>query len=725
MSKNFQKILKIDSRAVIPRLTRDPRNWIPAFAGTTRCVVFAFFVLVFSFAAFGIQDSDVAQYLASGKYIVEHHVIPATNIFAYPNINYGMVWDEWLFHLIVYGIYSLAGFAGLAIFQIAIVVSIFALLYVAGRRVARPAVLLPILLAVLLTAHERFMLRADLLSLLFVAAYIFILEKYESNTTAPWPLGKSAGQENTKLIYALPFLQLIWANFHGFWILGLIIVAIYIFSRMVTQIWQKTFSSNFNSKLLIIFIASIALCFVNPYGVSGFKVPFERLVELKTTHSILLDTNADFYSPFSATPEARHISVDAYKILILLSVSILFLQIKKISLRFVLLYLAFLLMSVNFIRNIPLFAVVVAFIFPKIMGDLVEQWKLRLSEKRKEIIHILIFIILGVSMIFLSYSLITNKFYLSEGRTRRFGLEMNTFVFPTKAVEWLKTNKLSGPMFNDYNIGAYLNWQLYPEQQAFIDGRNNSYDIKFLENYFKIMAGVTSYQNIVETQKINLFLLNHKSNDTKIIIQKLYRDPDWTLVYFDELSVIFVKNAEVNREIIKKYKIDFKTGKNAIVDISGIKNNDDLFVARNLRGEFFLNLELFNEARYEFMKSLEIRENNAVTYNNFGITLHRLGDIDSALLAFLKAITLQGDFAQAHFNLANIYSKKEQWPEASKEYERALRLNSNFPDAYLNLGVIYRYHLNDNLKAKYFWEKYLEIYPNSPQAAAVQEELSR
>src|SRR3989344_3602316 len=111
--------------------------------------IFSFFVLVFSFAAFGIQDTDVAQYLASGKYIVQHQTIPTTNIFSYPNVNYGMVWDEWLFHVIVYGIFSLAGFVGLAIFQIIIVVSIFALLYLAGRRMARSAVLLPILLAVL------------------------------------------------------------------------------------------------------------------------------------------------------------------------------------------------------------------------------------------------------------------------------------------------------------------------------------------------------------------------------------------------------------------------------------------------------------------------------------------------------------------------------------------------------------------------------------------------
>src|SRR3989338_9838175 len=103
---------------------------------------FCLFILVVSFAASGVNDTDAAQYLASGKYIAEHKIIPAANIFSYPNTNYRMVWDEWLFHLIVYGIYSLAGFVGLATFQITIVASIFALLYLAGRKIARLVVLL-------------------------------------------------------------------------------------------------------------------------------------------------------------------------------------------------------------------------------------------------------------------------------------------------------------------------------------------------------------------------------------------------------------------------------------------------------------------------------------------------------------------------------------------------------------------------------------------------------
>lgn len=678
----------------------------------TIAAIGSFFILVFSFASFGINDSDVAQYLASGKYIVEHHFAPSTNVYAYPNLGYKMVCDEWLFHVIVYSIYAFVGFTGLAIFQIAIVISIFVLLYLAGRRVARPTVLLPILLVALLAAHERFMLRADLLSLLFVVMYIYILEKYESD-------------KNTKLVYALPFLQLIWANFHGFWIVGLIIMAIYIFSDFVIKIWRKTFNSIFDYKLLVIFIMSILVGFVNPYGVAGFKVPFERLTELGGSHSALLDFNADFYSPFSQTSEARHLSVEMYKILLALSLVILLARIKKITLRHILLYAAFLLMSINFIRNIPMFAVVPGFILPQHLNDLVDQIKLRLSQKKTEIAHWLVIIIFIISTIFISSTLVSNKFYLREGRTRRFGLEMNTLVFPIKAVEFIKENKLAGPLFNDYNIGSYLNWRLYPEQSAFIDGRTNSYDVKFLEDYFKIMVGTTPYQEVVLKYNINYFLLNHKSNDTKLIIPRLYNDPDWALVYFDELSVIFVKNTGANEALIKKYKIDFAARKNFDPDNIAIKNNDNLFVARNWRGEFFLNLDLYEEARYEFNKALEIFQNNAIVYNNLGISEQHLGNFDDALLAFVRATKIDGHFAQAHFNLANIYTKKEQWPEAAEEYERALRLDPNFSDAYLNLGVIYHDHLNNPGKAKYYWQKYLEMYPNSPQVTTIQAELDR
>lgn len=689
-------------------------------------------IVVISFAASGTNDTDVAQYLASGKYIVEHQIIPAANIFSYPNANYRMVWDEWLFHVMVYEIYSIAGFAGLAIFQTAIIFSVFTLLYLAMRSRVRLTVALPVLIVTALVAYERFILRADALSLLFIALYFYILKKYETKQSRliyPHTCKIGVG------VYFLPLLQLIWVNFHGFWILGLIIISIFLFVEIISA--ARDFFIKKNKEplvysrlkiLAVILFASVAVCFINPYGLAGVKVPFQRLVELKTTHQILLDVNADFYGPFSHTSETNHLSVAAYKALIILSLVILLLQIKKISLRDALLYAAFLLMSFNFIRNIPMFAVAVAFILPPILDDWVDQRQRQLPQKiifTPEIISMAVLAITIIISIFLSYALITNKFYRGEGRTRRFGLSLNSFIFPEKATRFVKAVNLGGNVFNDYNIGAYVNWALYPERPSFIDGRTNSYDVSFLKNYFNFMAGLEPYQKLVDQYDINYFFLNHKSNDTKVIIKKLYNDLGWRLIYFDEQSVIFVKNVSRNKFLIDKYAIDFKTGKNFNPLKIDLAKEDDLFVARNLRGEFFLNLDLLDKAYNEFQAAWTIQADNAATDNNLGVIEQRRGNIPAARKFFEQAVKLNNNFAPVHFNLGNIYSKLNLWEEARQEYETAIRLDSTTPDAYLNLGVIYQYHLDNSDQAVYFWKKYLKLNPAGPAANDIINELRR
>src|SRR3989337_755630 len=46
--------------------------------------------------------------------------------------------------------------------------------------------------------------------------------------------------------------------------------------------------------------------------------------------------------------------------------------------------------------------------------------------------------------------------------------------YPAKAVQWIEANQPSGRMFNNYNWGGYLSWNLraYP---AFVDGRTDLY----------------------------------------------------------------------------------------------------------------------------------------------------------------------------------------------------------------------------------------------------------
>jgi tetratricopeptide (TPR) repeat protein len=54
-----------------------------------------------------------------------------------------------------------------------------------------------------------------------------------------------------------------------------------------------------------------------------------------------------------------------------------------------------------------------------------------------------------------------------------------------------------------------------------------------------------------------------------------------------------------------------------------------------------------------------------------------------------KAVTLDPNFAEAHLQLANLYSAQNKYPESIPEYLRARELNPDLADAYYRLGQAY------------------------------------
>ena len=58
-------------------------------------------------------------------------------------------------------------------------------------------------------------------------------------------------------------------------------------------------------------------------------------------------------------------------------------------------------------------------------------------------------------------------------------------------------------------------------------------------------------------------------------------------------------------------------------------------------------------------------------------------------------------------------------------YEKAIQYDPKMADAYLNLGVIYRYEKHDDTKALDYWQKYLALKPDDPEAKQIQQEIIR
>jgi hypothetical protein len=84
--------------------------------------------------SFTLYDADAWQNLAFGRPIWTHGAVPTTQIFAWPHYGEPLVNPSWGFTALNWPIWSAAGVPGLFVWRWATTLAVFALLWLAARR---------------------------------------------------------------------------------------------------------------------------------------------------------------------------------------------------------------------------------------------------------------------------------------------------------------------------------------------------------------------------------------------------------------------------------------------------------------------------------------------------------------------------------------------------------------------------------------------------------------
>jgi hypothetical protein len=142
------------------------------------------------------------------------------------------------------------------------------------------------------------------------------------------------------------------------------------------------------------------------------------------------------------------------------------------------------------------------------------------------------------------------------GLSKEFGLTIP--VGAEQGVAFIQANKIRGPVFNNFDVGSFLIWKLYPEQKVFVDGRPEAYSVDFFEKIYKPMQeSPTLWKKYSEQYAINYIFFDHRDITpwAKTFLQYITADPQWPLVYLDDSIIIFVKNIPANQKLIEKYPL--------------------------------------------------------------------------------------------------------------------------------------------------------------------------
>lgn len=79
----------------------------------------------------------------------------------------------------------------------------------------------------------------------------------------------------------------------------------------------------------------------------------------------------------------------------------------------------------------------------------------------------------------------------------------------------------------------------------------------------------------------------------------------------------------------------------------------------------------------------------AVEYREKGLAAQKMGDLDTALAYFQKAVELDPTMAIAYNDIGVVYEAKG-WPQQAKEaYARAIEVDPVMPGPYYNLGILF------------------------------------
>ena len=113
--------------------------------------------------------------------------------------------------------------------------------------------------------------------------------------------------------------------------------------------------------------------------------------------------------------------------------------------------------------------------------------------------------------------------------------------------------------------------------------------------------------------------------------------------------------------------------------------NDAL--AYNNRGLTYHALSRYTEALADYDAAIRRDPNLAKAYSNRGITYHALGRHAEALADSDAALRLDPNHAEAYANRGNTYYALGGHAEALADYDAALRINPNFVQVYSNRGV--------------------------------------
>jgi hypothetical protein len=477
-----------------------------------------------------LVDPDFGWHLRTGLDLIAHGwQLPANDPYSHTMPDWPWVEHAWLTDGLM-GLLYASSWAGplLVIVFFAVVTTAAFLLAVAPAQAGWTARLLAVT-TVLWIARPFLGARTHVMTLLGFACVLWLWSR--------------AGRGQSRALWVLPPLLLLWSNFHGGFVAGLVVLSLLLAGsialRLLERRWQVfsrhgdevTLSwSGIRLLGLMLGLSSLATL-LNPYGVH-----LHREIVASLTDRFMIETLHEWQPVSLGNPAGR--AYLAY--LATLAVAMLLWYRRWEPLRWLLLGM-FLVWSLLHWRNVPFFLLLSLPLLAELMVQGAERLRSSLSSLMQQPKRWLLAVTFGAGVA----AAILGPEHLQQ--VIRCGLAPAEYFegtsYPIEAVRWARAHfeDIGVRPYNDYGFGGFLIWWL-PERKVFIDGRMPGWRLGDRWIFYDYVA-LTSWDppalGVLEKYAVDSALVARETP----LHAALGRHAGWRPLYEDRKVTLFTRKA--------------------------------------------------------------------------------------------------------------------------------------------------------------------------------------
>lgn len=321
----------------------------------------------------------------------------------------------------------------------------------------------------------------------------------------------------------LPFVFFLWANLHGGYVSGFILLFAFCISEWLSNDRNRFLSS----------VKLFVLCFL-----AGLLTP-NHVYELVYPFQILLRRDLYQYNYEWFPPDIHKLYALPFYGLVFVFLLCCAFRPRRFREGEIFFVFPYLLISLLSLRNMPLFALAVS---PYIARRLQTAPETKISSRKSGMILLAILLIVTFRTYYVEYVPL---------HQRTLSPSVMAAQVPVNAVAFIKENKLPGPLFAEPDWGGYAIFKLYPEYKVGVDTRFDTvYDKNYLVHVIEAFSGAPGWEKVFQETKTNLILMDAIATPLK---EEVYASDNYKLIYYDGQSVLFMRNAPQNEKFIQRF----------------------------------------------------------------------------------------------------------------------------------------------------------------------------